>query len=48
MKKIRQDIVEDKLSNLEAYNELTAMQKRKLEWFQDQKIGNNISLGFIF
>ncbi|WP_314576131.1 alpha-L-fucosidase [Enterococcus gilvus] len=39
MKKIRQDIVENELSNLESYSELTGMQKRKLEWFQDQKIG---------
>lgn len=39
MKKVREDIVENELANIEEYQELTDLQRKKLDWFQDQKIG---------
>lgn len=39
MKKIRQDIVENKKTVDEDYIELTPERRQQLDWFQDQKIG---------
>ena len=39
MMKIRDDIVENKHSEEEAYGELTPIIKEKIEWFKNQKLG---------
>lgn len=37
--KIRNDIEENKATEIEAYGELTPVIKEKIEWFKDQKLG---------